>query len=93
MYLVIHSRSDVVNATRALSKDNNGANPAAFEELLHLIRYVLDTKNFGMKLEPTRNAKKPLEIVCFSYSNYVEDPISRRSLSGFILCVPCVTFS
>ena len=52
-----------------------------------MIRYVLDTKNLGFKLESSSDASKPWELVCFSYSDYVGDPISRRSISGFTLFV------
>ena len=38
--------------TRDLLKVNNGANPAAYKELLHVIKYVLDMKNLGIKLNP-----------------------------------------
>ena len=42
-FFMKHSRPDVANATGQLSKANDGANPAAFKELLPVIRHVLDT--------------------------------------------------
>ena len=54
-YLVKHSRSDIANSTRELSKAKNEVNPVVFKELLHMTKYILDTKNFGLKLEPNRN--------------------------------------
>ena len=48
---------------------------------------LLDTKNFGLKLEPTGNANKFWDIVCFSDSDYVGDLVSSRSISDFILYV------
>ena len=59
----------------------------AYKELLHVIKYVLDMKNLGLKIKPTGNSNTPSEIVCFSNSDYAEDPVSRRSISGFILYV------
>ena len=44
LFLMKHSRPDIANATRELSKENDGANPAAFNEMLHVIRYALGTK-------------------------------------------------
>ena len=38
-------------------------------------------------IEPTVNAKKPCEIVCFSNSNYAGNLVSRRSICGFIIYV------
>ena len=51
--LVKHSRPDIANVTRELSKANDGANPAAYKELLRVIKYVIKTEKLGLKLEPT----------------------------------------
>ena len=59
--------------------------PHTIQKLLHIISYVLDTKNLGLNLEQSRNASKCWEIVYFSKSDYIGDPISRESTSGFIL--------
>ena len=58
LYLVNYLHTDLANATRELSKANYGANPAAYKELLCVIKYVLDTKNLELKIEPTRNPNK-----------------------------------
>ena len=63
LYLVKHSRPDITNVTREISKANNGVNPVAFKELLHVIKYVLDIKKISLKFEPTGNANKPWEKV------------------------------
>ena len=47
LYLVKHSCPDIANVTRELSKANNGANPAAYKELLWVIKYVLDMEMLG----------------------------------------------
>ena len=72
---------------------NDGANPAAYKELLCVIKYVIDTKSLWLKIEPTGNSTKPWEIVCFSDSDYAGNPVSRQSISGFILHVLGVTVS
>ena len=87
LYLIKHLQPDIANVTRELSKANNSVNPEAFKELLCVINHVLDTKNLELKIEPTRNANKPWEIVYFSDSDYAGDPVSRRSISDFILYV------
>ena len=87
LYLVKHLCPDLANTTRKLSKANDGASPAAYKELLHVIRYVLDTKYFGLKIEPMENSNRPWEIVSFSNSDYAGNLISRRSISGFIVYV------
>ena len=76
LFLVKHSRSDIANVTRELSKANDGANPAAVKALLCVIEFVLDRKNFDFKLEPTGNANEIWEIVCFGDSVYVGDVVN-----------------
>ena len=93
MYLIKHSCPNLANATRELTKANDGAHPVAYKELLHVITYVIDTKNLGLKIKCTGNSNKPWEVVCFSSSNYAGDPVSRQSISGFILYVLSVPVS
>ena len=85
MFLVKYLCPDLANTTRKLSKANDGANPVAFNDLLHVIKYVIDMKNFGLKIEQKGNFNDPWEIVCFSNSDYAGDPVSRQSICGFIL--------
>ena len=40
-------------------KANDNVSPAAVKELPHMITDVLDTKDFGFRLEPTGNANNP----------------------------------
>ena len=59
LYLLKRSRPDIANATREVSKVNDGANPSEFHQLLHVIRYLHNTKNLGLKLEQSVDASKP----------------------------------
>ena len=68
---------NLADVTRKLSKANDGVNPAAYLELLCVIKYVIDTKNLGLKIKPTGNSDKPWEIVCFIDSDYAGDLVSR----------------
>ena len=56
-------------------------------DLLQVIIHALNTKNLGEKLEPSESAIKSWDIVPFSDSDYVMEPISRRSVSGLILYI------
>ena len=85
LYLGKHSCPDLTNMTRELSKTNDGANPAAYKELLHVIICVIDTKNLGLEIKPTGNSDEHWEMVCFCNSDFAGDPVSRHSISGFIL--------
>ena len=48
LYLVKHLCPDLAHATWELSKANDGPNLAAYKELLHVIKYVLDAKNLRL---------------------------------------------
>ena len=52
-----------------------------------MIKIALDTKNLGLKIDSTMNSNKLWEIIYFSTCNYAGDPVSRRSISCFILYV------
>ena len=43
LYLVKHSRPDIANPVRELSKVLDGTTPAAMKELFRVIKHVLDT--------------------------------------------------
>jgi hypothetical protein len=52
LYLVKPSRPNISDAARELSKGMGGATEAAFKEMKCVIKFVLDTKMFGLKLQP-----------------------------------------
>ena len=43
LYLVKHSRPDLANPVRELSKQLDGASPYHYKEMLRIIKYVMDT--------------------------------------------------
>ena len=52
LYLIKHSRPDISNAVRELTKCLGEATPAAHHEMLRVIKYVLDSQHLGLKIEP-----------------------------------------
>ena len=52
LYLVKHSRPDIANPVQKLSKVLDGAKHEAFKDILRVIKYVLDTKHMGLRMEP-----------------------------------------
>ena len=56
-------------------------------EIHQVIKYVLNTICFGLKLEPKQSEKEPSKIVLFSNSVYAGDPVTRSIISCFILFV------
>ena len=87
LYLVKHSRPDIANAVRELSKVLDCSNMASYKEMLRCIKYVLNTRTYGLKLWPDMRSDKSWEIICFTDSDYASDPVTRRSVSGYIIYV------
>ena len=52
LYLVKHSRPDIANPVRELSKVLDGAKHETFKGTFCVVKYVLDTKHMGMRMEP-----------------------------------------
>ena len=58
LYLVKQSCPDLANMSRELLKANDGANLAAYKQLLHVIMYVLNIKSLGLKTNSTGISNK-----------------------------------
>lgn len=87
LYLVKHSRPDIANAVRELSKVLDCTTTGSYKEMLRCIKYVLDTKSLGLKIWPSGTGGEPWNITCFTDSDYASDPDTRRSVSGYIIYV------
>ena len=85
LYLGKHLCPNLANANKELSKANDDANSAAFNELLHVIKYVLNTKNLGLKIEPTGNSNESWDIMCFNNTNYAGHSVSRRLMASYVM--------
>jgi hypothetical protein len=59
MYLVKHSRPDIANVTRELTKVLDGATEAHWKALMRIIKYVFDTKMHSLKLKSYRKIVTP----------------------------------
>ena len=83
LYLVKHSRSEIANAVRELSKVGYGALPAHWKALMSTIKYVLQTGNVGLRIEQKiTNGEYTLEGVD---SEYAGDKDTRISVYGFVI--------
>jgi len=84
LYLVKYSRPDIVNAVRELTKCMDGATPEAYKEMLRLIKFVLCTKTWGLKIMPkSPDGTMKWNLVSFSDSNWSGNKHNRRSINGF----------
>ena len=58
LYLIKHSRPDICNTVRDLSKTMDAPAPAHLKEMYKLIRFVLSTKIFWTKVQTDQEHKK-----------------------------------
>ena len=75
LYLTKHSRPDLCNAVRELSKTRDTPAPIHLKEMYRIIRYVLETIRYGLKFYPK----------AFSDSDFAGDRETRRSVYGYFV--------
>ena len=86
LYLVKHTRPDIANATRELSKVLDSPGETAWKELRRVIRYVVSTKNLALKIEPRQDESfLNWKMLAYSDSDWANDRETRKSVSGYIL--------
>ena len=69
LYLTKHSRPDLCNAVRELSKTMGRPAPIHLNKMYRVVRYILETRRYGLKFHPRRSS---LFIQAFSDSNFLE---------------------
>jgi hypothetical protein len=97
LYLLKHSRPELSNPIRDLSKCMIGANYDAMKEMYRVIGWVLQHRDIGLKIEPQRNmdnaGKINWNMVGICNSTWGSGPDDGRSVSGYILYFMGVPFS
>jgi hypothetical protein len=94
LFLVKHSWPDIANPVRELSTCMDGATRAAVKELYRVIKFTLDTKDYGLLLKPDKLDVSNWDMVMYTDSDdYAGDNDSRISVTGFILFLCGVAFS
>jgi len=93
LYLLTYSRPCLANPLRELSKVD-GANHSTFKELKRVIKFVLDTVDYRLKIRPIQ---KPIgtawTMTMFSNSDYAGDSNIRISVTGFCVFLMGVPIS
>lgn len=85
LYLTKHSRPDIVNAVRELSKTMDGATICQWKEMLRVISFVLITADFGLRMRPSFNTEKGWTLRALSDSEFANCPDTRITVYGYIL--------
>ena len=84
LYLTKHSRPDICNPVRELSKTMDAPAPAHLKEMYKLIRHVLSTKGYGLKFELRKEMIK-WALKALSDSDFASDKETRISVYGYII--------
>ena len=92
LYLIKHSRPDICNGVRQLTKVLDGPTEAAYREMLRVIKHVLDTRLKGLKVSPVLEALI-WKLVLFSDSDWAGDKDDRKSVTGYMLFLNGVLIS
>jgi hypothetical protein len=84
-YLVKHLRPDIANVVEELSKCMKGANTAAYKLLLQVIKFILDMRDYSLKLAPKWEDAILWELKIYTDSDWAGDKDNHRLLTGFII--------
>ena len=84
-YLTKYSRPGISNVVRELSKCMDGATWGAYHDLISVIKFVIDTKTFGLNVEPRIEDQMNWSLNFFCSSDWAGDPKTRISVTGFIV--------
>ena len=83
---MFNSRPNVANKNQVLSKVNDGVNQSVFFNMHPIIKYELDTMNFGLKLKPLKNEKEWKSFVMVHSILIPEhDNIFSKILNGIVI--------
>ena len=84
LYLTKHSRPDICNAVRELTKVLDRASPGHYKMMLRVMKYVMETKDFGLHIKPTKSGNL-FQLRGKADSEFCGDKETRISVYGFIL--------
>ena len=84
LYLTKHSRPDISNPVRELSKTMDAPAPVHLKEMYKLIRFVLSTKDYGLKFKLIKSIRKWV-LKALSDSDFASDKETRISVYGYVI--------
>jgi hypothetical protein len=85
LYLTKYSQLGISNIVQGLSKFMDSATWGAYNEPLRLIKFVIDTKTFGLKVQPRLDNNLGWDLKIFYDSNWASDPETRLIVREFII--------
>ena len=84
LYLTKHSRPDISNPVRELSKPMDAPASAHLKEMYKLIRFVLSTKDNGQKLKLIKSIRKWV-LKALSDSDFESDKEMRICVVEYVI--------
>jgi hypothetical protein len=78
MYLMIGSRPDIAYATVKLSQQCTNPSCNHYDQGLYLLRYLLSTRQYQLQFNGASNES----IIAYSDSDWAQDPVDRKSITG-----------
>jgi hypothetical protein len=87
LYLTKHSRPDITNAVRELSKTMDGATKCQWNEMWRVIKFVLMTSELGLRMCPVviDPNNQVWRLKALSDSDFSNDVDTRISVYGYIV--------
>ena len=79
LYLTKHSRPDISNPVRELSKTTDAPAPVHLKEMYELISFVLSTKDYRLKIKLIKSIRKWV-LKALSDSDFASDKETRISV-------------
>jgi hypothetical protein len=83
LHLIKHSHPDIANAVHELVKCMDGATPAAFKEMKCVVKFVIDTKDYDLKVFPRPDKQKKWNLTVYTDSDWAGDKDNRHSVSNY----------
>jgi hypothetical protein len=84
LYLTKYYQTDLCNVVRELAKCMDKATKGTYLEMLRVVKFVIDTKNFCLQIKPKFKGENWILRV-FCDSDWAGDSEKRISVTGFIL--------
>ena len=85
LYLTNHSRPDISSPVREISKTMDAPAPEHLKEMYKLIRFVLSTRDYGLKFKLIKSIEKWV-LKALSDSDFASDKETRISVFGYVIC-------
>jgi Reverse transcriptase (RNA-dependent DNA polymerase) len=79
------TRPDLANPVRELAKCMDKATYAGYKEMMRIIKHLMDTCDYGLKLQPILLKDGRWELRIYTDSDWASDRNTRKSVTGFAI--------